>query len=168
VYDPKRARWRARRGTPIEELCPNTFRNQPQILGFPTPIGDPFWWLPLRAPLGAHPPTDKEHDSASLKCQSAHTPERPLGVVFFAIATARYWRSVSFTIETGISMCCREDFSINMGSIAHGIRRGHLSCAVRHIDCLVPEEGQSRHEPATRALPRLGFDLFKEGAVGTF
>jgi hypothetical protein len=120
------------------------------------------------APLGAQPPTDKEHDSASLKCQSAHTPERPLGVVFFAIATARYWRSVSFTIETGISMCCREDFSINMGSIAHGIRRGHLSCAVRHIDCLVPEEGQSRHEPATRALPRLGFDLFKEGAVGTF
>jgi hypothetical protein len=27
------------------------------------------------APLGAQPPTDKEHDPASLKCQSAHTPE---------------------------------------------------------------------------------------------
>jgi hypothetical protein len=27
------------------------------------------------APLGAHPPTDKEHDPASLKCQSAYTPE---------------------------------------------------------------------------------------------
>jgi hypothetical protein len=29
------------------------------------------------APLGAQPPTDKEHDPASLKCQSAHTPETP-------------------------------------------------------------------------------------------